>query len=240
MRPCSVASCRLDRSHAGCLQALRQRHLQQIAAGMGGKPGLQVGVDAVDQPDPGAAMHVAPVLGRDDVAGDFRLDAVAREQQIERRRSSNPAKPTAKPRARCSAAVRSRWNSGTSVPSPVSAGMQRCAQPRRARRGAGVGASAAASPASAATRRSAARGRAIQAAAQPLDRQFDGVALQHRRAGARPGQAACRPISAMRAAHVARARPDATNASSRTRIASVGGGMSACHDRIRAGVHAHG
>ena len=82
MRSCSAAS---PSGVAVLAQPLRQGQLQQIAAGMRRQPGLQIGVDAVHQPHPGAAMHVAAFLGRHHVAGHFRLHAVARQQQVERR-----------------------------------------------------------------------------------------------------------------------------------------------------------
>ena len=65
-------------------QAERQGHFQQVAAGMGGEPGLQVRIDPVGEAEPGAAMHAAAFLGGDHVAGHFGLDLVAAEQQIVR------------------------------------------------------------------------------------------------------------------------------------------------------------
>ena len=64
-------------------EALGQGHLEQVAAGVGGKPGLQLGVDPVAEAAPGAAVHVAAFLGGHDVAGDLRLDAVALDHQVE-------------------------------------------------------------------------------------------------------------------------------------------------------------
>jgi hypothetical protein len=71
-------------------QALRQRQFQQIAAGVGRQPGLQIGVHLVHQRHPRAAMHVAPVLGRSDIAGHFGFRAVAQQQQIKRRTVFQP------------------------------------------------------------------------------------------------------------------------------------------------------
>ena len=65
-------------------QALWQGHLQQVAAWMGAEPGLQFGVDAVHEAEPGALVDAAAGLGRHRVADDFRFGAVARDQQVER------------------------------------------------------------------------------------------------------------------------------------------------------------
>ena len=67
------------------LEPFRQRHFQQIAAGMGGEPGLQVRVDPVHQLRPAAAMDGMAVFGGNAVAGDFGLHSVAADQQVERR-----------------------------------------------------------------------------------------------------------------------------------------------------------
>jgi hypothetical protein len=65
-------------------RALGQRHLEQVAAGMRGEPGLQFRVHAVDQRAPVAAMHGAAFLGRDGLAHHLGR-RLAREAQVEGR-----------------------------------------------------------------------------------------------------------------------------------------------------------
>ena len=67
---------------AGQPQAVRQRHLEQVASRMRGQPGLQVGIDAVGELEPGAAMQVATRFGRHDAADDLGLHRVAADQQV--------------------------------------------------------------------------------------------------------------------------------------------------------------
>ena len=67
------------------LQAEREGQLEDVAPGMRAQPGLQLRIDPVHQAEPGAAMHPAALLGRHNVAGDFRLVAAAGDQQVERR-----------------------------------------------------------------------------------------------------------------------------------------------------------
>ena len=90
-------------------QAAGQGHLQQVAARMRGEPGLQVGIDAVGQAEPGAAMHAAALFGGDHVACDLCLDLVARQQQVVRGLVVQAGKADGKAaRSRCVIAVRTR------------------------------------------------------------------------------------------------------------------------------------
>ena len=78
------AAVQLRQSRLVGAQPLRQGQLQQILPGMGREPGLQVGIDKVDQIDPGAAMHVPPLLGGDRIACNLRRHALAGDQQVMR------------------------------------------------------------------------------------------------------------------------------------------------------------
>ncbi|ABQ30532.1 hypothetical protein Acry_1321 [Acidiphilium cryptum JF-5] len=78
-------------------QAAGEGHFQQVAAGMRGEPGLQVGVDPVHQPHPGGAMHEAAGLGGERVAGDFHRRALARGQQVEARAVLEPGEGDLEP-----------------------------------------------------------------------------------------------------------------------------------------------
>ena len=77
-----TADAAMHRRQGIALQSLRQRHLQQITPGIGGKPGAQIGIDPVCQMRPGAASHQPTFLGRNDFAGDLRLQLAAGDQQV--------------------------------------------------------------------------------------------------------------------------------------------------------------
>ena len=119
MRACSVASRSPSPSER---RPLGQRHLQQVAAGMGAQPGLQLRIDAVHQPEPGAAMHAAPVLGRD--RRRRRPRPRRRRARSAGRTGRRPRARRTRPRTRASAAARRCGAGGTAAPGsprPVSA-----------------------------------------------------------------------------------------------------------------------
>ena len=131
-------------------------------------------------------MHAAPLLGRDDVAGDFRLVAAARHQQIERRALLQPGKADSEAarllQRRGTQQMERRDQrrvAGERLPQqpdqPVaSPRAKRVGESHRARRQLG-------DPAFGDARR------AVEAAQQLVDRQLHRVALEHRLAGARSG-----------------------------------------------------
>jgi hypothetical protein len=59
---------------------------------MSGKPGLQVGIDPVGQPEPGATMHLAAFLGGHHVARHLGFDLTAAKQQVVRGTVLQPGK----------------------------------------------------------------------------------------------------------------------------------------------------
>ena len=160
-------------------QPERQGHLQDVAAGMGGEPSLQVRVDAVGEPDPGATMHVPARLGRDDVADHFGLGAVPAQQQVERCLVLEPgethreAAPALHRRRAQQMEGRDQCAVGLDRPAqdsaePIAPAGRECVDERRSlggeRRHASLGR----------------HGRLVGSPPQPLKHQFNGVVLQDR------------------------------------------------------------
>ena len=109
--------------HALLLQALRQGHLQQVAAGMAASQARRSASTR------SARRNQAPRCTSRPSSAETTSQATSASQRAARRAADRSGAPSSRPakvdaeaaRSAAAPAVRSRWNSGTSVPSPVSA-----------------------------------------------------------------------------------------------------------------------
>lgn len=168
-----------------CPETLRQRHLQQVAARVGGQPRLQFTIDPIGQLHPGASLHQTARLSRDDIAGNLRLDTPARQQQIVRRIVCQAGKMHAETARTLqiggSQHVEHRYQRAVAghrrkQPLAQRRPAARAKPPGQHRRSGGQSGGVA----------FGCGGRADQIAAQSLDGQFQGVSLADRLARARP------------------------------------------------------